>query len=421
MDKFSLTEPGVKTVMDAATAAAALKTLSQDSGLKAWKLCGKDLIPVVQGGMGVGVSAGGLAGTVAGMGGLGTISSVDLRRLHPDLMEKTGHLDKEPDAKQLIDAANLEALDREIKRAQAISQGRGVIAVNMMRALSAYEEYVRQALASGADALVVGAGLPLDLPDLAREFPATALIPILSDARGVQLLVKKWERKGRLPDAIVIEHPRLAGGHLGAAKVADLQDPRFDFENVIPQVLEFFKSAGIEGKIPLIPAGGIGSRDDILRLQALGASAVQLGTAFAVTRESDADPAFKRVLAEAKPEDMVEFVSVAGLPARAVRTPWLEKYIRLVPKLQAAAHVKAKCNMSFDCLAHCGLRDGDATMGQFCIDQQLGHAFEGDTQRGLFFRGAGRLPFGNQIRSVQELLQWLLGGVRPQALLMEPV
>jgi len=408
-------------MVNAATAAADLKTLSQDSGLKPWQLCAKDLIPVVQGGMGVGVSAGGLAGTVAGMGGLGTISSVDLRRLHPDLMEKTGHLDKEPDAKQLIDAANLEALDREIRRAQAISQGRGVIAVNMMRALSAYEGYVHQALASGADALVVGAGLPLDLPDLAREFPATALIPILSDARGVQLLVKKWERKGRLPDAIVIEHPRLAGGHLGAAKVTDLQDPRFDFENVIPQVLDFFKSAGIEGKIPLIPAGGISSCGDILHLQALGASAVQLGTAFAVTQESDADPAFKRVLAEAKPEDLVEFVSVAGLPARAVRTPWLEKYIRLVPKLQAAAHVKSKCNMSFDCLAHCGLRDGDASMGQFCIDQQLGHAFEGDIQRGLFFRGAGRLPFGDQIRSVQELLQWLLGGIRPLALTMEPV
>ncbi|MBP6494586.1 MAG: nitronate monooxygenase, partial [Rhodoferax sp.] len=271
MDKFSLTEPAVTAVNDAATAAATLKTLSQDSGLKPWKLCGKDLIPVVQGGMGVGVSAGGLAGTVAGLGGVGTISSVDLRRLHPDLMAKTGHLDKEPDAKQLIDAANLEALDREIKRARTISQGRGLIAVNMMRALSAYEIYVRQALASGVDALVVGAGLPLDLPDLAREFPATALVPILSDARGVQLLVKKWERKGRLPDAVVIEHPRLAGGHLGAAKVADLQDPRFDFENVIPQVMEFFKTAGIEGKIPLIAAGGISCREDIMRLQALGA------------------------------------------------------------------------------------------------------------------------------------------------------
>ena len=416
MDKSFRADRAVTADVDAATVAATLQSLSRDSGLRPLRLGGKSLIPVVQGGMGVGISAGGLAGAVAGLGGVGAISSVDLRRLHPDLMALTGHLDKEPDARAQIDAANLDALDREIRKARKLTQGRGLIAVNMMKALSAYEAYVRQALASGVDALVVGAGLPLDLPDLAREHPGTALIPILSDARGVQLLVRKWERKGRLPDAIVIEHPGLAGGHLEAAKVADLHDTRFDFDVVIPQVLKFFKTAGIEREIPLIAAGGIGCRDDILRLQALGASAVQLGTAFAVTQECDADPAFKRVLAEAKPEDLVKFVSVAGLPARAVRTPWLDRYIRLEPRLKAVAHVKAKCNMSFDCLAHCGLRDGDASMGQFCIDKQLGHALDGDTGRGLFFRGAGRLPFGNQIRPVQELLQWLLGGLRPAAL-----
>lgn len=408
MDKFSPTDAGV---------ADQLASLASLSGLRPWQLAGRELVPVVQGGMGVGVSAGGLAGTVARLGGVGTISSVDLRRLHPDLMARTAHLNKEPDARTLIDAANLEALDREIRRARGIAQGHGLIAVNVMKALSAYEASVRQALASGADALVVGAGLPLDLPDLARDHPKAALIPILSDARGVQLLVRKWEKKGRLPDAIVIEHPRLAGGHLGAAKVADLNDPRFDFDVVIPQVLAFFKSAGIERDIPLIAAGGIRCREDILRLQALGAAAVQLGTAFAVTKECDAAPAFKRVLAEAQPEDVVEFVSVAGLPARAVRTPWLAKYLRVEPKLKAVAHVKAKCNMSFDCLAHCGLRDGEAAVGQFCIDQQLGHALEGHADKGLFFRGAGRLPFGEQIRSVQELMQWLLGGVRPVALI----
>ena len=410
MNTSSPTELALAASVDAAAAAAHLQALTQSANLSFWQLCGKQLIPIVQGGMGVGVSAGRLAGTVASQGGIGTISSVDLRRLHPDLMARTGHLDKEPDARQQIDTANLDALDREIRRARALSQGRGLIAVNIMKALSAYEMYVKQALQSGADALVVGAGLPLDLPELAKDFPATALIPILSDARGVQLVVRKWEKKGRLPDAIVIEHPRLAGGHLGAAKVADLNDPRFEFETVLPAVLEFFKGAGLEGRIPLIAAGGVSCQDDIRRLQALGASAVQLGTAFAVTQECDADPVFKKVLAEARPEDMVEFVSVAGLPARAVRTPWLEKYIRLVPKLQAAAHVKDKCNMSFDCLAHCGLRDGNAAMGQFCIDQQLGHAFEGDEQRGLFFRGAGRLPFGDQIRPVNDLMQWLLGG-----------
>ncbi|MDZ7938326.1 MAG: nitronate monooxygenase family protein [Rhodoferax sp.] len=393
-----------------------LKALSQASGLRPLRLGGKTLLPIVQGGMGVGVSAGGLAGTVASMGAMGTVSAVDLRRTHPDLMAQTGHLDKESNARELIDAANLTALDREIQRARQLSQGFGLIAVNVMKAVSAYEAYVRQALASGIDAVVVGAGLPLDLPDIAKEYPNTALIPILSDARGVQLVVRKWEKKGRLPDAIVIEHPRLAGGHLGAAKVADLQDTRFDFETVIPLVLEFFKTAGIEREIPLIVAGGIGTREDIVRLQALGASAVQLGTAFAVTQECDADLAFKKVLADATPEDTVEFISVAGLPARAVRTPWLDKYLRIEPKLKAVAHIKDKCNMSFDCLAHCGLRDGVPSMGQFCIDQQLGHALEGDAQRGLFFRGAGRLPFGNEIRSVQELMQWLVAGTRPAAI-----
>ena len=405
MDKSSVTDA-------AETLAAELQALARTGGLRTWRLRGRELLPVVQGGMGVGVSAASLAGTVAGLGGVGTVSAVDLRRRHPDLMAATAHLDKEPDARERIDAANLVALDREIQGAKALAQGRGLVAVNVMKALSAYEQYVRQALQSGADAVVVGAGLPLDLPELARDHPDTALIPILSDARGVQLLVRKWEKKGRLPDAIVIEHPRLAGGHLGAAKVADLQDTRFDFEVVIPQVLEFFKTAGIEREIPLIAAGGIGCRDDILRLQALGASAVQLGTAFAVTTECDADPAFKRVLAEARPEDLVEFISVAGLPARAVRTPWLDKYLRLEPRLKAVAHVKKKCNMAFDCLAHCGLRDGKDEMGQFCIDQQLGHALDGDAQKGLFFRGTGVLPFGQQIRPVLDLMRCLLGNER---------
>ena len=396
-----------------------LWSLCRQSTLTPLMLKGRPLLPVVQGGMGVGVSAGGLAGAVARMGGMGTISSVDLRRLHPDLMEKTNKIEKEPDAAERINAANLEALQREVRRARELSEGHGAIAVNVMKALSQYEAYVRCSLEAGVDAVVVGAGLPLDLPELAKDFPNTALIPILSDARGVQLIVRKWEKKGRLPDAIVIEHPRLAGGHLGAAKVADLQDTRFDFENVIPQVREFFKTAGIEREIPLIAAGGISCREDILRLQGLGAAGVQLGTAFAVTQECDAAPEFKRVLAEAKPEDLVEFISVAGLPARGVRTPWLEKYIRIEPKLKAVAHVKKQCNMAFDCLAHCGLRDGVATMGQFCIDQQLGHAYSGQTDKGLFFRGAGKLPFGSRIGSVQELMVWLLGAVMPAAVTAE--
>jgi nitronate monooxygenase len=403
---------------DATGIAGGLRALAHGSGLRPLCLGGQDLVPIVQGGMGVGVSAGRLAGTVAACGGVGTISSVDLRRHHPDLMAQTQHLDAKSGAREHIDAANLVALQREIARARTLACGNGLIAVNVMKAVRAYDTYVRHSLASGADAIVVGAGLPLDLPDLARDYPKALLIPILSDARGVQLVVRKWEKKGRLPSAIVIEHPRLAGGHLGAAKVADLNDRRFDFDVVIPEVLAFFKAAGITREIPLIAAGGIRTRADILRLQALGASGVQLGTAFAVTSECDASPAFKKVLADARPEDVVEFTSVAGLPARAVRTIWLDKYLRLESRLKSNATTK-ECSMLFDCLSHCGLRDGNAAWGQFCIDRSLGLALSGDLGKGLYFRGAGELPFGNEIRSVHDLMQWLLGEVVPATLQLE--
>ena len=138
-----------------------------------------------------------------------------------------------------------------------------------------------------------------------------------------------------------------------------------------------------------------------------------------MTAESDAPAEFKRVLAQARPEDIVEFTSVAGLPARAVRTPWLDKYLRLEQGLQTIAHVKPHCTMWFDCLAHCGLRDGNPVWGQFCIDQRLGYALTGNTGKGLFFRGAGRLPFGQQIRPVHELMQWLVGGVCPTGVTQE--
>ncbi len=376
------------------------------------KLAGREVLPIVQGGMGVGVSAHRLAGTVASLNAVGTLSSVDLRRHHPDLMARTTRIGSGPDAKATINAANLEALDREIKAARAIAQGRGLLAVNVMRAVSEYAPYVRQACESGIDAVVVGAGLPLDLPDLTADFPTVALIPILSDARGIALVLKKWERKRRLPDAIVIEHPRHAGGHLGAARIEELADPRFEFEHVIPEARAALRALGAEDRVPLIAAGGIDTPQRVRELIALGAAAVQLGTAFAVTEEGDAHPEFKRVLAGARPEDIVEFISVAGLPARAVRTPWLENYLRLAPKLQAKAAqrgARPRCTMVFDCLAQCGLRDGIARFGQFCIDHQLAAALRGDVAHGLFFRGAGKLPFGTQIRPVRDLIAFLLG------------
>jgi nitronate monooxygenase len=248
-----------------------------------------------------------------------------------------------------------------------------------------------------------------------------ALIPILSDVRGVSIVLRKWMRLkkfgsgGRLPDAIVIEHPRYAGGHLGATRIEDVQDPRFDFAGVLQGVFDLYQELGIErGRIPVIVAGGVNTHEKFVELMAMGASAVQIGTPFAVTEEGDAHPNFKKVLVEAKVEDIVTFMSVAGLPARAVKTPWLANYLRREHKLQACAKSgRERCTAGLHCLVQCGLRDGIARAGQFCIDTQLAAALKGDIRKGLFFRGSESLPFGSAIRSVTELIEYLLTGARP--------
>jgi nitronate monooxygenase len=327
----------------------------------------------------------------------------------------------------VLDRLNLIALDREIRQAKRESEGGGAIAVNVMKAVDQHAALVRQSCESGADAIVMGAGLPLDLPELTAGFPDIALIPILSDARGVAIVVRRWLRKNRLPDAIVIEHPRYAGGHLGATRIEDIGDPRFDFERVIDEVRLAFREQQIESEnVPLIAAGGINSHEKVLEVLTLGYAAVQIGTPFAVTAEGDAHPNFKKVLAEAQPHDIVEFISVAGLPARAVRTPWLERYLRRESVLQQEAAEWAarklppdpvgRCSGALQCLTTCGLRDGIAKFGQFCIDTQLAAALRGELARGLFFRGAASVPFGNAIRPVRELIDYLLSGRMPAAL-----
>lgn len=358
--------------------------------------------------MGVGVSAHRLAGSVAKLGAMGTISSVDLRQHHPDLLEQSkGMRDKD-----LLDRLNLIALDREIKAALALSEGRGAIAVNVMKAVGDHAPQVRQSCESGAHAIVMGAGLPLDLPEMTADFPDVALLPILSEPRGVNIVLRKWMRKNRLPDAIVIEHPGFAGGHLGATRLDEVKDHRFDFPRVLEGIFEVFAKLGIGREtIPLIVAGGIHTHEQVLELLGMGAKAVQLGTAFAVSTEGDAHANFKRVLAEATPDDIVTFMSVAGLPARAVKTPWLQKYLTREKALQS--HAKAdprRCVPGLQCLTVCGLRDGISSAGQFCILTRLADALHGDVKKGIFFRGSEPLPFGNAIRPVAELVEFLLTG-----------
>ena len=232
--------------------------------------------------------------------------------------------------------------------------------------------------------------------------------------------MKKWLRKQRLPDAIVIEHPGFAGGHLGATQLGDVRDERFALEGVIEGIFGVFRELGLGREdIPLIAAGGIHTHERVRELLGLGFAAVQVGTPFAVCAEGDAHPEFKRVLAEARPEDIVTFMSVAGLPARAVATPWLRNYLKREKALRA--HAKAdprRCVPGLECLTVCGLRDGIAAAGQFCIATRLGDALRGDRKKGLFFRGSEPLPFGAAIRPVAELVDYLLTGALPA---LEPI
>lgn len=371
---------------------------------------GKELIPVVQGGMGVCVSASSLSSAVARENGIGTIASVDLRHLHEDLLADS----KINPSEEKYTRLNLIALDREIQTAKANSKGRGMIAVNVMKAVKNHAALVRQACESGADAIVMGAGLPLDLPELVGDYRKNvSLLPILSESRGIGVVLKRWMKKGILPDAIVIEHPAHAAGHLGASSVGGVNDAKFDFKRVLEETFELFKQLDLEReKIPLILAGGMANFQKVFTaLKDWGANAVQVGTAFAVTKEGDAHINFKNTLAGAEREQVVEFMSVAGLPARGVLTRFLSNYIKREEKLQANAKADPRrCTQGINCLTSCGLRDGLPNAGQFCIDLKLSEAFRGEVDKGLFFRSKDPLPFGTAIRSVQETVEYLLTG-----------
>jgi len=359
--------------------------------------------------MGVGISAHSLAGTVAAHGAVGTIASVDLRQLHPDLLAA----DKRSRDVEDYTASNLVAIDREIRAARQIAGSEGFLAVNVMRALRDYDQQVRQACASGANAIIMGAGLPLELPALTADYPDVALIPIVSDGRALRITLKRWKRQNRLPDAVVVENPRFAGGHLGIGNVGDENDPRYDYPAVLPEVLATLAEFGEEAaRIPVLAAGGINSPERLAEVMDLGASGAQVGTPFAVSEEGDAHPNFKQVLLGADPaDDTVTFISAAGLPARAVRTPWLDRYLGLEQELVNRCDPEtAACPTFVECLSHCGFKDGKPAAGQFCIETRLAAAQKGKVKQGLFFRGGASLPFGDQIRPVADVLSLLLRG-----------
>lgn len=354
---------------------------------------GKYLIekPIIQGGMGVGISWDRLAGNVSLEGGLGVISAVG-----------TGYYEGKKYAQRLISDRPLEtinfyskdALFEIIKNARVIS-GDKPLAVNILYAINDYPRVVRDACEAGIDIIITGAGLPTNMPEFTEGYPDVALVPIVSSAKALKLICKRWQmRYNRLPDAVVLEGPK-SGGHQGFTYEQCFMDEH-QLENLIPSVVEEAKNWG---DIPVFAAGGIWDKKDIENAMELGASGVQMGTRFIGTYECDAHPNFKKVLLEAKEDDIVLMSSPVGYPARGVRTN-LHKMMeeKTAPAIKCISNCVAPCN-----------RGEEAKVVGYCIADRLSDAYEGNEQSGLFFTGSNGYRL-QEIISVKELMDKLVNG-----------
>ncbi|MDY3869378.1 MAG: nitronate monooxygenase family protein [Pyramidobacter sp.] len=344
--------------------------------------------PIIQGGMGVMISGPNLCGAVAAAGGVGTLATVGLGMAAAscgvaNVMQK-----------------NIEALKEFIARARAHAKG-GVIAANCMCALTDYEKQIRAVCEAGVDIIISGAGLPLKLPELTKDFPDIALVPIVSSLKAADIIVRRWTRHfNRIPDAFVVETPNAAGGHLGASSEEQAMDKKLSLETVIPELVAWLKEKKLN--IPVIAAGGIFDRKDMLHAFELGASGVQMGTRFAATVEGDASDGFKQAYVNAKEEDVVLLQSPCGLPGRAIKSPMLERYFSAVQKKLDPCIA--------NCLSHCVYRNTHKT---FCIAKALISAFQGNWENGLFFCGSnvGRVK---KIQRVKEIFDELMGTAEPE-------
>ena len=340
-------------------------------------------LPIIQGGMGVGISMSGLASAVARAGGLGVIAAVLI-----------GFKEPEEFAKHPRDTT-FRVLYEEIKRAKEQSGG-GPIGVNIMVALEDYDEIVRISAEAGADVIISGAGLPLKLPSLLPKGFNTKLVPIVSSPRAATIIARRWyEHYRRVPDAVVVEGP-LAGGHLGF-KPHELTKPENRIEVLVPGVVEalrpFEEKTG--QKIPVIAAGGIYSGEDIFKIMSLGASGVQMGTRFVATHECDASMEFKKAYLAAKKEDVRIIISPVGLPGRALKGEFIEK-------VKDGDKRPKKC--MFKCLRVC-----DFKTTPYCIGSALINAQRGNLRAGFVFCGENVWRV-DKIVSVKELMDELEEG-----------
>ena len=336
-------------------------------------------VPVIQGGMGVGISLSGLAAAVANEGGVGVISSAGLGLLYKEL------------SGDYLEASIL-GLKEEIRKAR--EKTIGIIGVNVMVAMTNFADMIRTSISEKVDIIIAGAGLPLDLPSFLKKGSVTKLVPIVSSARAAKIICEKWKANyDYLPDAVIVEGPK-AGGHLGF-KEEQIFDGDYSLEKLVPEIVNELKP--FEDKygqsIPLIAAGGIYTGKDILEIMNLGAAGVQMGTRFVTTDECDASMAFKQSYIDAEEKDIEIIRSPVGMPGRAILS-------NFITKVREGKKQPKKC--PFKCIKTC-----DISKSPYCIIIALINAFKGNFENGYAFAGANAFR-ATQISSVKETFQALL-------------
>ncbi len=328
--------------------------------IKTLKIGNLDIkIPIIQGGMGVGISLSGMATAVANQGGVGVIASAGLGMLYRK--EGGDYLEN-----------SIIGLKEELRKAR--EKTRGIIGINVMVAMSNFADMVKTAIAEKADIIFSGGGLPLNLPSFLTKESTTKLVPIVSSARAARLICSKWKQNfNYLPDAIVVEGPK-AGGHLGF-KVNEIEDKNFALEQLIPEVVavaQEFEST-YDVKIPVIAAGGIYTGQNILDFMKLGASGVQMGTRFVTTTECDASDEFKQSYINANSDDIQLIESPVGMPGRAIKNNFLDR-------VKLGQLIPIRC--PFKCIKTC-----EVSSSPYCIISALYSAFKGKFNTGYAFAG----------------------------------
>ncbi len=332
-------------------------------------------IPIIQGGMGIGVSGWKLASAMASAGGIGIISGAQSGYKEKDFIENTIE-------------ANIRAFRNEIRKAKEHTTG--VIGVNIMVAMQNYAGLVKVAVEEKVDLIISGAGLPLQLPELV-EGSKTKIVPIVSSLRAAQLIMKRWKKKSQKdPDAIIVEGPE-AGGHLGFKKDELVDGSAQDVFSIVRELKDYLISNQMD--VPVIAAGGIFNGHDLVRAIESGASGVQMATRFVATFECDASMAYKEAYINAKPEDVVIMDSPVGLPGRALLNPMLST-------VNGGNRVKVK--KCYRCVHKC-----DPGTTPFCITEALVNAVEGDLDNSLLFVGS-RVPEVHKIQHVQEIVDEIM-------------